>query len=132
MEKNQLFALLVYAVIANISSSFRIQHTPPKENRCFFKEVKRDDRKWETSIKKPLTFGFDLEGTEVEEALVDSAGRILSINPYPAKPGNGSEGVVADLWNAANNFRSQAGQKAEALGVGAASLARKKLGGDKK
>ncbi|MEE9564411.1 MAG: ROK family protein [Candidatus Hydrothermarchaeaceae archaeon] len=73
-----------------------------------------------SDVVEPLTIGIDLGGTKVDMALIDAAGHILSTNRYPTNPDKGSEGIIADIVDAVNEFRGQAGQEVAALGIGVA------------
>ncbi|MFQ5975240.1 MAG: ROK family protein [Candidatus Hydrothermarchaeales archaeon] len=74
----------------------------------------------EQDITKPFTIGMDLGGTKVEAGLIDAEGRILSEIRYPTNPDKGADGIVADIIDAVNRLQDQAGQKAGAVGIGAA------------
>ncbi|MFQ5800995.1 MAG: ROK family protein, partial [Candidatus Hydrothermarchaeales archaeon] len=69
---------------------------------------------------KPFTIGMDLGGTKVEAALIDTEGQILSEIRYPTNPDKGSDGIIADIIAAVNEFQDQAGEKVLAVGIGAA------------
>ncbi len=74
----------------------------------------------EQEFTKPFTIGVDLGGTKVEAALIDTKGQILSEKRYPTNPEKGPERIIIDLIEAINEFQNQAGQKALAVGIGAA------------
>lgn len=69
---------------------------------------------------KVLTLGVDLGGTKVETVLVDAAGRVLASCRRPTRPERGPDRVIADIAACVETCLSEAGEAAQALGVGMA------------
>ena len=67
-----------------------------------------------------LTAGVDLGGTKVEMALVDEAGRAVHTHRRATRPEDGPERLIADVSDGVKALVHEAGQPAQALGVGVA------------
>ncbi|MDH5691099.1 MAG: ROK family protein [Candidatus Bathyarchaeota archaeon] len=72
-------------------------------------------------MDKPLTLGVDIGGTKVNVALVDAAGRLLSVHKSLIHPEKEPKMVIADILAGVEVCLSKTGQEAKALGIGIAA-----------
>ena len=72
-------------------------------------------------MAEPFTLGVDLGGTKINVGLVERNGRLLAVHKSMFHASKKPEEVIADIQTAVNVCLSEAGEEAEALGIGVAA-----------
>jgi glucokinase len=72
-------------------------------------------------MKKPLTVGVDIGGSKINVGLVDHNGRILAAHKTNFIASKKPDEIIADIQTGVNMCLNNAGEEAEALGIGVAA-----------